>query len=84
MTLQTLISNLTKRIILEREKIKLEREIAQLVRNQQIIDELKNVALRYVGPGIVYLTHAEANRYRVRDRPTLSQDEVSPRIQFPL
>ena len=50
MTLQTLISNLAKRIILEREKLKLEREIAQLVRNQQIIDELKNVALRYVGP----------------------------------
>ena len=44
MTLQTLISNLTKRIILEREKLKLEKEIAQLVRNQQIIDDLKKLS----------------------------------------
>ena len=44
MTLLKQITDLTRRIILEREKIKLEKEIAQLVRNQQIIDDLKKLS----------------------------------------
>lgn len=44
MTLLKQITDLTRRIFLEREKIKLEKEIARLVRNQQIIDQMKKLS----------------------------------------